>query len=208
MRALQFAAVFLLAMLMLVSLSAHSQTAERPIWKVGYKWAFHSVAGLPPTESDWTREVSDASKDGKFVVRTGTGQLLTFDGETNSLDARGPSYSWKRFDFPLTVGKKWTHNREIGSPPDNGHETATWEVKAYEKVTVPAGTFDCFRIEGVVWQTQPSSIYTPRQGHQEATNWYCPEVKWVAKWKSRARGSIFAPYVHSESVLTSFSASD
>jgi hypothetical protein len=78
MRALQFAAVFLLAMLMLASLRAHSQTAERPIWKVGYKWAFHSVSGLPPTESDWTREVSDAGKDGKFVVRTGTGQLLTF----------------------------------------------------------------------------------------------------------------------------------
>lgn len=64
---------------------AHGQGAERPIWKVGYKWAYHRVSGLPPVESDWTREVTESLPEGQFSVLD-TGKKLVFDGETNSLE--------------------------------------------------------------------------------------------------------------------------
>ena len=198
----------LIASLILVAPMAQAQTAERPLWKAGYKWAYHQVGGLPPVESDWSREVTESLANGTFSVRTNTGSTLVFDGETNSLDPRGPEYSWKRFSFPLSVGKRWTYSRRLASGPRDGNEKATWEVKAYERLAVPAGAFDCFRVEGVVWQTWTQAIYGPSSGHEDATYWYCPEVKWVAKWKSHRAASQYAPHIDFESVLTSFSAAD
>jgi len=199
----------MLAALILSVSVAHAQTAQPPIWRVGYKWAFHQVSNMQPTESDWTREVTETLPEGRFSVRTDTGRMLVFDGETNSLDPRGAEYSWKRFDFPLSVGKRWTHERRIGGGPgagDEGFEKATWEVKAYEKVTVPAGTFDCFRVEGVIWQSQSDRIYARREGHQDFTYWYCPTVKWIARAKSHRAASHGSNYVDTEFVLMSFTA--
>lgn len=194
-------AVLALVAMGVSSPAALAQTAEAPQWKVGYKWTFQSVSGLPPVTGTWQREVIESLPDGKFSVQMENGNKLTFDGETNSLDSRGPEYSWKRFDFPLHVGKQWTHERKLDA---YGRETATWKVKAYESVTVPAGTFDCFRVEGVVWQTRNYMMYAPSTSHEDFTYWYCPDVKWVARWKSHRASSQFATHIDSESVLTSF----
>src|ERR1700675_543448 len=129
-------------LLLACAAGAYAQTAERPVWEVGYKWSFKENASPAPVESVWTREVIEALPEGTFRVRTDSGGTLTFDGETNSLDARGPEYTWKRFSFPMVVGRKWTHTRQIGVPPHNGYEHASWEVKAYESLTVPAGAFE------------------------------------------------------------------
>jgi hypothetical protein len=191
--------------LILAASVAQAQTAERPVWKVGYKWTFHRVGGLPPTEFNWSREVVEVLADDRFLVRTKAGQNVVFDGETNSLDPRGPAYSgW--FSFPLFVGKKWSYSRRLENTSSDGIESATWEVKAYETVTVPAGTFDCFRIEGVIWQSRTYMMYSPFKSHEDATNWFCPAVKWVARWKSRREADPSAPFIDSESVLTSFVA--
>jgi hypothetical protein len=146
-----------------------AQTAERPMWKVGYKWKYHGVSGLPAVESDWSYEVTKSLPEGRFSVLTETGKALVVDGETNYLDRRGPDYSWKSFSFPLVVGKEWTHKRHFGDAVYDGYETSSWEVKAYEKITVPAGTYDCFRVEGVVWGTMPIPPYTPLFSHEEVT---------------------------------------
>ena len=47
---------------------------------------------------------------------------------------------------------------------------------AYERVTVTAGTFDCFRLEG-------ESLYNERAYNEQwyMTRWYCPSIKYVAK---------------------------
>ena len=47
---------------------------------------------------------------------------------------------------------------------------------AYEPVTVPAGTFDCFHVEGQ-WENSTKS-YTDRAREQY---WYCPAIKFIAK---------------------------
>lgn len=49
--------------------------------------------------------------------------------------------------WPLELGKTWTerHVLTLGSGA-KAPMTTTWAVEAYEKVTVPAGTFDAWRV--------------------------------------------------------------
>jgi hypothetical protein len=188
-----------------LAVDASAQTAERPEWKIGDKWSFKASDGPPPVESTWTREVKALLPDGKFQVQTKDGGLLTFDGETNSLDSRGPEYSWKRFSFPMFVGKKWTYRRQTGRPPANGYESGSWEVKAYERLTVPAGTFGCFRVQGTIWSTYNSVLYGQAAANQEVTYWYCPAVKWFARMKVYRDNKWEGGTRNSESVLTDFS---
>ena len=186
-----------------------AQTAERPQWKVGDTWLYHEKSGLPTTESDWSRKVVASLAEGRFTVEGANGTQLTFDGEGNSLDKRGPEYSWRRFNFPLSVGKHWNHERKIAGDTWNGNENSSWVVKAYEKVTVPAGTFDCFRVEGVTWRVWTNAMTLHPEllvAQIDTTFWYCPEVKWAAKWKTHSQANKLSPFIDGESVLTSFVA--
>ena len=87
------------------------------------------------------------------------------------------------------MGKRWNYTRRLEGGSSDGIESATWQVKAYEKVTVPAGTFDCFRVEGVIWQSRTYMMYSPSQIHEDVTYWYCPAVKWAARWKRSERAA-------------------
>jgi hypothetical protein len=92
---------------------------------------------------------------------------------------------------------------------EDGYEKASWEVKAYEQLTVPAGTFDCFRVDGVLWGNQTRPPLVPAREHYEVTYWYCPAVKWIAR--KTTHGSLDADYSPSqddESVLTSYKVSE
>ena len=50
------------------------------------------------------------------------------------------------------------------------------KVVAYEKVTVPAGTFDCFRVEATMTHADGFESIAGRN-----TRGYCPAIKWFAK---------------------------
>ena len=51
-------------------------------------------------------------------------------------------------------------------------------VVAYEKIKVPAGEFDAFKIEAKgFWNNQT----TPRSGKMQITNWYAPAAKAIIK---------------------------
>jgi len=186
--------------------SVHAQTAERPEWKVGDMWTFHQKGGLPVTESDWSRKVLAALANGRFTVETETGGLLTFDGECNSLDKRGPDYSWRRFNFPLQVGKSWDHQYKMEGQNSQGFVTSSWAVKTYETITVPAGTFNCFKVVGMAWRNwtptnRPGGV-TGANDRSMTTYWYCPAIRGVAKWQILVM-SPFGPDITTVSELTS-----
>jgi hypothetical protein len=88
-----------------------------------------------------------------------------------------------RFSIPLRVGAEWS----FSSPPWPYWQHGRHKVVAYESITVPAGTFDCFRIEGVSsWNsgTETGGVYRPEFKYNESwemTRWYCPGVKFLAK---------------------------
>jgi hypothetical protein len=162
-----------------------AQTAERPRWRVGDKWVFRQRVQPPPVDSTWDVSVTEALPDGHFKVRYSSGLVAEFDGEGNRIDVRGPEYSWRTLAFPLSVGHTWTHDYKIAGETWSGYVNSRWNVLAYEKVTVPAGTFDCFKVEGMVhsyWSGGARVFTSMNRGLQHTYYWYCPEVSWAAKW--------------------------
>jgi hypothetical protein len=87
----------------------------------------------------------------------------------------------KDCNFPLEVGKIWSEtctaisysklNNEMESY-DEYETTFDYSVSGMETVTVPAGTFECYKI-----------VCTDEFG-DETIGWYCPKVKNVVKQSS------------------------
>jgi hypothetical protein len=182
-----------------------AEIAERPEWKVGDKWTFRATENPGAKETTWTREVMAAMPNGNFQVQTEDGKNPRFDNEGNSLDRRGPEYSWRRFKFPMSVGMSWDHEHKIAGDTWTGTSKSSWHVRAFEKITVPAGTFDCFKVEGETygaWNAGGNAGYTKSQ--TRTTYWYCPAVKWAAKWEIENIAYVTAPRVVTVSELVSF----
>ena len=80
--------------------------------------------------------------------------------------------------FPLSVGKRW-RGQYTGFTAFNNlvwdGETSC-KVEATEKVTVPAGDYDSFRIE-----CEQGWRVGPRSGSSHATRWYAPAIGAVVK---------------------------
>jgi hypothetical protein len=88
---------------------------------------------------------------------------------------------WRKLDFPIFIGKKWAFeaddiSQSLGRMCSYKNEM---EVVAYERVTVPAGTFEAFKIlhkqqnlcrDTGVWNTR---FY-----------WYAPDAKAIVKTMS------------------------
>ena len=72
------------------------------------------------------------------------------------------------FRFPLYVGKKYKSKYSYNEKDWNGDITRTVEVKSLEEVTVPAGTFEVFKI--MVKRKGVKNIY-----------WYSPKLRLYVK---------------------------
>ncbi len=182
---------------------AFAQSTDRPEWKVGDRWVFRGVENPGAKESRWTREVVSQLANGNLEVLFANGNRVAFDPEANSLDKRGPEYTWRRFKFPMSVGMSWKHERTI----NGGTEKSSWKVLAREKITVPAGTFDCFKVEGEAFRDRTGVARGSKlfwTGHTRTTYWYCPVVKWAAKWEIEDIAYPSAPRVITVSELVSF----
>lgn len=88
-----------------------------------------------------------------------------------------PPLSW---DWPLEVGKTWTHNHRMTIHARNQTipYQVTQKVDAYEDVTVPAGTFKAFKIstssnlgeETVHWYSSELGIFVKQINTRTAKN--------------------------------------
>jgi hypothetical protein len=77
--------------------------------------------------------------------------------------------------FPLSVGNEWKYTARA-DPFGQAERSGTYKVAAFEAVTVPAGTFDCFRVDGE-WQTNGHGFSV--RGSDKI--WYCPAINFYAK---------------------------
>lgn len=93
-----------------------------------------------------------------------------------------------RLSFPLFVGKSWEYTWPAWAHLTGmGHDTyakvqTKMQVTGYEPVTVPAGKFDCFKIEATSIQWGESGVAFL------ATIWYSPKLGTV-KRHARSAGS-------------------
>jgi hypothetical protein len=112
-------------------------------------------------------------EEGKFFVKSSKSGDLVFTNEWNAIQLPSPfgrdpvlvTPHNRYFSFPLWEGKKWSGGINIRRTPS----LVRREVKRWESVKVPAGTFAAIRVEG---------------GTTEAGNvpcWYAPEVQYPIK---------------------------
>jgi len=155
---------------------------EAPVWSVGDKWTWKRVDG-----ATLYSEVVDVKED-LYVLKMGRDpDLYGYDKKTMNVKflikegGRQEKFesAWRNvLDFPMFVEKKWTNNTY--SKPARGQLPVTYinefKVEGVEDVTIPAGTFKCYKIR--LKQTNMSS----RHESGWVLYWYSPEVKiWIKR---------------------------
>ncbi|MCW5737826.1 MAG: hypothetical protein KIS73_27140 [Enhydrobacter sp.] len=158
-----FAAAFLAAA---ITGKASAQTAEFKCPAIGTQFTYQgeSFGGVnTATGQDGNACLFNRTSDGKAET------LRVHWGLIGSVDAQGDSFA-KGIDlkslWPLKVGNTTTGTvTVVGRDGKSYTSTVTMLVAASEKVTVPAGTFDTFRVE----ETKAGS--TARNIH-----WWAPAI--------------------------------
>jgi hypothetical protein len=77
--------------------------------------------------------------------------------------------------YPLEIGAEWKYTRRPGRT-GQFEERGSAKIVGYERVTVPAGTFACFRVDA-----EETTSYRTYSEQRSWNRWYCPEIKWIAK---------------------------
>jgi hypothetical protein len=113
--------------------------APRPAWTVGDTWRYRDFTGTP-----FELKVVGVSAD-HYAIEKKTGprsDMLRADLDCSS--------DWfARFQWPLEIGRQWLFEGRQQAGGGRTYNYATeFAVEAGEAVTVPAGTFDAFRIHG------------------------------------------------------------
>ena len=165
---------------------AQNKGTERPDVKVGDRWVFvtRSTAGAK-LEYAWV--VTSVSPTG--IAGTENGQPLALTPDLNIIESPQEKNSDERFlSFPLEVGKHWSYVNDyvlndmtLGTL--QGHNNESVAVLGYEKVRVPAGEFNAFKLE---LQCKWVSPQAPFPGACDDTYWYAPAVRAIVKkvWQS------------------------
>jgi hypothetical protein len=152
-------------------------TAEKPTPKVGDRWEFQqSVKSVPGGDASqpWSRTVAEILPD-RITMVGSNNQSFPLDASLNPIDPKGAEYSVMTYKFPMSVGSEWKYTARAG-PNGQLERNGTYKVAAFEPVTVPAGTFECFRVDGE-WQTT-GRVYSGRGSEKY---WYCPKLNYIAK---------------------------
>jgi len=151
------------------------EVAEKPTLKVGDQWVFAQTTDSTK-ESMWSRRIVAVGADGVANVQVAPDKIQQFDLSWNFIDPRGAEYSRTPYKFPMRVGAEWSFTTKVGTA-NVIDQRNSYQVVAYEPVTVPAGTFDCFKVEG-----KSEATYKVSYSYEMAeTYWYCPKVNSIAK---------------------------
>jgi len=147
--------------------------AERPKFNVGDKWEFKQSTPDGKTTT-WSREIVEIPSGEQLRVRMGNGNMTDFDGAMNFMPEGKPEYARMLAKYPLKVGDAWTFSRKFANPGTS--EEGKAKVVALESLAVPAGNFQCYRVEAEA--TLTNKAY---RENRVWVQWYCPDVKWIAK---------------------------
>jgi len=193
MNAVQSARAILgvLALSLAPTVATGQPTVEKPTFKVGDRWVFNMVEG--DKTSKWSREVVEVRQDG-LAVKFGNGTIASYDDAMNVVDPKGIENSRILARYPLKIGAAWRYTRRPGQS-EQFEERGSAKIVDYERITVPAGTFECFRVDAEAVVT-----YRAYSEQRSWNRWYCPEIKWIAK--ERVEVHIFNPYALPSSSVT------
>ena len=138
---------------------AFAQNSNGPDVHKGDRWSWQHTNGLA-NEKDFTR-IEDVVEVSANEIRTRVrvkgkpeSGISTYTREWNPVDVISAQYApcLRELAFPLGVGKKWegSADKMLLSNGKHGRFVLKGEVVAFEKVTVPAGIFDAYRVNVVL----------------------------------------------------------
>lgn len=161
---------------------AAAQRADAPVVHAGDEWrfvAYYSVRSATPNRRWIVTSVSGAG-----IEATENGEPLRLTPELNVLESpRSTSSHPKALSFPLEVGKQWRYRTDWHFKPksSSGYTIVEVTVAGYERVEVPAGEFEAFRLvaRGALHGTSP--IGSRYDGQTTSTYWYAPAARAIVK---------------------------
>ncbi|WP_331353121.1 hypothetical protein [Cellvibrio sp. UBA7671] len=189
---MKFSSVFITIIIIgLASVNTIAQEAQRPgieSFTVGETWEWKEklVVDAEPNralmESFETRTVVLDAGEKKFVKKFAGGS------KTSAIDQTDSKVNEKVFrKWPLKVGAKWEYEESWTSDDGTtGYTRQDVEVVAFEKITVPSGTYSAFKIvhRGTFKNARGSSAMND-------VYWYSPEVKADVKHINESGGQTY-----------------
>lgn len=170
-----------------ISTLTGAHVAEIGFPEIGTRYVYKTVTGKKSYIRTYT-VINDGVFDNKHVHRIaieGKGKVDMYDKVSKNwiaqtADGKITRYAKPHEDlyrFPLYVGKKYKSRFLFSEKDRDKNINNSIEVKSFEKINVPAGTFEVFKLTG------------KRKGVKK-TYWYSPELKiYVKKWeKHHKRG--------------------
>ena len=164
--------ILLMLGLLFAEALAQSPTADRPDYKVDDKWTY--TKKIADKTIEWSREIAEVGPGNRLLVRAEDGKTSEYDGAMNWAPT-GSDNARILVKYPLKVGDSWTYTHKPNTT-GNVRENGEAKVVAHESITVPAGTFDCYRVDA-----QSTAAVRAYNAHRKWSRWYCPEIKWIAK---------------------------
>jgi len=166
--------------------------ADRPDPKVGDSAVFRNLNVQTGEKRDTSVVVIMVDADKIVDEMSGsTSGTRTFTRDYNLLEVKtGEKVTftakpfWASLRFPLEVGQMWDNFFETEAVVRPRNRSTQWRWKANvvaaEAVTVPAGTFQAFKIEydGRYFAHQSNQSWT---GSHKETAWFAPDVNFFVK---------------------------
>jgi hypothetical protein len=169
-------------MLALIAGPALAQQADRPVVQVGDQWRFAVYYAAPSTAPNRAWVITSVSPTG--IEGTENGEPLRLTPELNVLDSpRHKESNPRGLSFPLEVGKRWRYASDWVFKPkgSKGSSVVDVAVIGYEKVRVPAGEFDAFKLVSKASLGGTSPINSQYAGEVVTTYWYAPAAFAIVK---------------------------
>ena len=157
---------------------ALAQKAERPEVKVGDRWQFVRYYSVASTKPNLTWEINSVTET--EILGTENGEPLRMTPDLNVVDLPERKQSTpKALSFPLEVGKSWRYATDWLFKPKGsmGSIVVDVEVVARERIAVPAGEFEAFKLVSKGWvsgspcQRPDCSWFLRNLTEQQAKSW-------------------------------------
>ena len=120
-------------------------------FQTGESWSYREFDLYTGLELRRFRHIISEITDTEIIFNKGV--LVTDLFGNLAKTPEGLRYTGAQFFIPdYSVGKKWSTRFKVNLPNGGVNETEyDFRVVAFESITVPAGTFDAFRVEGQGW---------------------------------------------------------
>jgi hypothetical protein len=176
--------------------ASNLEQAEAPVYKSGGSWTYRVNNKL------YSGSRSNLMEDGDYEITFQEDKRRIFQLESGQkVEASNPGTmplmvptkttieaEAQFFQFPLTVGKKWT--AKYYSKPARSWITADNSVTAIETVTTPAGSFPAFKIERQVSIAVGRVYGGTTHAQWTYTYFYSPQTRSIVKYHYKNESAV------------------